>query len=259
MPLTFAHPVAVLPLKRSALPLSALVVGAVAPDLEFLFHLKAQSDIGHSLPGLFVFCMPVGLVFLWLLHRVWKRSAAALLGIGGNDGTSSFAAPFAFWPLGRLALLCAAVLIGSLTHVGWDSFTHWSGWIVQRVPTLRAQVFDTSIGPIRVYKILQHGSTAIGLTVLAWMALRDRGWIKRISGTSWGILAIMACTSIAAGIAIAFLRTGSPVDFPAARRLTSTSVVAISAVILAEVTLASIVWRLGKKPLFERQPPISTD
>ena len=42
MPLTIAHPAAVLPFRHSRLPISALVIGSLAPDFEYFLHLHAN-------------------------------------------------------------------------------------------------------------------------------------------------------------------------------------------------------------------------
>src|SRR5262245_66554750 len=78
MPFTLAHPAAVIPLKRY-LPLSALVVGSLSPDLEYLVRLRAVSHLSHTLTGLFSFCLPVGLVLLWLFHRFVKQPLTLLM------------------------------------------------------------------------------------------------------------------------------------------------------------------------------------
>ena len=39
MPITFAHPAAVLPLARTGLPLTALAIGSMVPDLPMFVRL----------------------------------------------------------------------------------------------------------------------------------------------------------------------------------------------------------------------------
>ncbi|MEI8352809.1 MAG: DUF4184 family protein, partial [bacterium] len=46
--------------------------------------------------------------------------------------------PFPFLPFNRLAILGTAVLVGALTHLLWDSFTHQDGWWVQQSAVLSA-------------------------------------------------------------------------------------------------------------------------
>lgn len=240
MPLTFAHPVAVLPLRRCGLPLSALVVGSVAPDLEYLLHLAPRGDVGHTMAGLPLFCLPAGLLVLWVFHRIWKRPLQAL--VAGAAPASREPGPFAFWPLGRFALLIAAVLIGALTHLAWDSFTHPHGWMVQQVPALAAPILETHWGAVPLYKGLQHGSTAFGLSVLAVMAWRQRAAMRHVSRAGWGVLALLCVTSAGIGGGIAWLRAAPLSDLHAVQRMMGIWVVAFSAAVVALVTLLSLAW-----------------
>ena len=162
MPLTLAHPVAVLPLKRCGLPLSALVVGSISPDLEYLLHLAPVGGIGHTPAGLLVFCLPAGLSALWIVHRIWERPMRSMFSPAAQDSAGPRYKLFAFWPISRLGLVCLAILIGAITHLLWDSFTHKHGWMVQQFPLLSRPILRTHWGDAPVYKILQHGSTLLG-------------------------------------------------------------------------------------------------
>jgi len=154
MPLTFAHPAAVMPLRRSGLPLSALIVGSIAPDLEYLMHLSPHSVISHTIIGLFIFCIPMGLITLWIFHQVWKQPLLAL--IAKDQGHPP--APFTFWPLSRLSILATAFFIGALTHVVWDSFTHQYGWMIQQIPALSTPIFQTRWGEVPQVRSMLMGN-----------------------------------------------------------------------------------------------------
>ena len=219
MPLTFAHPAAVLPFRRCGLPFSGLVVGSIAPDLEYVLHLAPRSEVSHTALGLLVFCVPAGMIGLWLFHRVWVRPMADLLGSSPHDRMGCGAPAFAFWPVRRFAVLCAAIVVGSMTHVAWDSFTHQHGWLVQNVPSLSRLVLETKWGPIPLYKMLQHGSSAVGLAVLAGVVLHDRTWARCVSNSGWKVLAAMLGSSVAIGFAVALMKSGWPSDFRAVQHL----------------------------------------
>jgi hypothetical protein len=82
MPFTLAHPAAAVPLARSSterFALSALVVGSMAPDFEYPLRWRAEGHLGHTFPGLIVFCLPLGLVALALFHGLVKRPVVLLL------------------------------------------------------------------------------------------------------------------------------------------------------------------------------------
>jgi hypothetical protein len=79
MPFTLAHPAAVVHLARGRLPFSGLVIGSMAPDFEYVLRGRAVGEIGHTLPGLFVFCIPVGLASYACFQYLVKPAAIALL------------------------------------------------------------------------------------------------------------------------------------------------------------------------------------
>src|SRR5215207_10670216 len=67
--------------------------------------------------------------------------------------------------LGGTVVLVSGV-VGILTHLAWDSFTH-DGWLTDAWPALTALA-----GPLPVYKWLQHASTVAGLMALGvWIAV----------------------------------------------------------------------------------------
>ena len=52
--------------RRGVLP-TALVVGACAPDLSYVYAMRKLGDYAHEFPGFILFCVPVGLaVLVWL-------------------------------------------------------------------------------------------------------------------------------------------------------------------------------------------------
>jgi Domain of unknown function (DUF4184) len=154
MPLTFAHPAAALPLARLRLPLSALVVGSMAPDLVYFLRLAPRGHFGHTLPGLFLFCLPAGLALLWTFHHVLK---GPLLDLAPDAARRRLAAGQGASPFGRPVALVVAVGLGAVTHDVWDAFTHAGGWAVAALPALRQPVAPFGLGPVPVYKLLQHG------------------------------------------------------------------------------------------------------
>ena len=168
MPFTVSHAAAAAPLwrlSRGRLVVSALVAGAMAPDFEYLVHLSTRRTIGHTLPGLFVLCLPLSLAALWAWHRLVAPAWAPLAGRP--------AARFSFWPPSRLAAVAASILVGSLSHLAWDAFTHEGGLVVRHVGVLAGTVPGTGLP---VYGLLQHASTVGGAVFLAFWAHRALGW-----------------------------------------------------------------------------------
>lgn len=172
MPLTPSHAAAALPLRLvlPGLPLSALVIGTLSPDFEYLLRLAPRSSISHTPGGLFVFCLPAGL-FAWLIFSLLVRPAVLSLLPDGLASTLEAVSPGKGTQ--RLVLAAVAVLLGAATHVIWDGFTHATGWAVVALPALSRPI--GSLGP-PLFKVAQHASTLIGATILlVWMVV----WVRR--------------------------------------------------------------------------------
>jgi hypothetical protein len=76
MPFTFSHPAIVLPLENisgKTLSLTGLVIGSITPDFEYFIRMKIQSNYSHSLPGLFWFDLPLGLLLTFIYHFIVRN------------------------------------------------------------------------------------------------------------------------------------------------------------------------------------------
>jgi hypothetical protein len=178
MPFTPSHVAAVLPFTRGRAFPAALVIGSMAPDLFFYVPLPIPRDFTHSWAGVFTVDLVFG-VLLFLLWRVVFREPVTdflPLRIRRRLATVSWRrlrAPgesrvrFA-------SLLVGSLLIGTMTHIAWDSFTHL-GWPVIVLPALQAQ-----LGPLPLYTWLQYASSLVGAIVVAVWAIR---WLRRAEPT----------------------------------------------------------------------------
>ncbi|MBV9959216.1 MAG: DUF4184 family protein [Acidobacteria bacterium] len=175
MPVTFAHPAAVVPLRR-LLPLSALIVGSLTPDFEYPLRLAAVSRFSHTGPGILYFCVPVGFCCLWIFHRLIKRPVVLLLPSALRERLATLSMRFDFWPAPRLLLILAALAVGALSHIIWDAFTHEYGFVVESWPVLQATVFAFAGHELKLYKLLQYGSSLLGLLLLCYFVLR---WMQQ--------------------------------------------------------------------------------
>lgn len=178
MPWTFAHPAAVLPLRRfcpGLLNFTALLVGSTTPDIGYYLLLPNLGPFTHSLAGSVLACLPVGLVLLAVLALL-RKPLWFVLPQPHRDALAPLAlSPLSFQPS---ALLTAAVslVLGAWTHIAWDSFTHRNGWMVSLLPSLR-KIYWVGGTVYPGYYLLQQLSTLVGAVVLAvayWLWLRGR-------------------------------------------------------------------------------------
>lgn len=168
MPWTFAHPAAILPLRSLCprwLSLPALILGAISPDLGYHLALFDWARFCHTPLGIVSGCLPLGLLLLALLTR-WHRPLTVLLPaphrqlLRAELQPTAHAAPW-------LAVAVWSLLLGTATHVVWDAFTHAGRWGVLLLPGLNEPLFSAVGRQFRVYNLLQHLSTAVGLAALA--------------------------------------------------------------------------------------------
>src|SRR5690242_13826035 len=142
MPWTFAHPAAILPLRRR-LPLAALVVGSICPDIGYYLGLYPLATLAHSGPGLLLACLPMGAVALLLLQLL-RGPLVELLPQPHRGALQALVHGGGMAPVGlrRFMLQGAGLLVGAATHNAWDAFTHASGSMVQWLDALRAPVLE---------------------------------------------------------------------------------------------------------------------
>ena len=159
MPVTLAHPAAVLPLRGLGLPLSALVIGSMAPDLPVLLQTWGLYAFSHSAAGIVTLDLALSLLLLafWdLLGRdALVDTAPALV----RDRLPVRAR------IGRRGWLLAPLgaVVGSVTHTLWDAFTHEGRWGVRHVAWL-----EETHGALPGQQWAQFASGILGMLVVGW-------------------------------------------------------------------------------------------
>jgi hypothetical protein len=171
MPFPLAHPAAVLPLRRycpQRLNLAALVIGSVTPDASYCLGEKTAGTFGHSVLGSVAFCLPVGLVLLALFYGL-RTPVVRLLPTPYQQALL----PLCRRPLGSLWVMVISLLIGTWTHLLWDSFTHKDGWCVEHLPVLQCVVVSWGNRTARVCHLLWYGCSFAGMI---WLFLAFEKW-----------------------------------------------------------------------------------
>ncbi len=176
MPLTFSHPAAVLPLfgLRKLVSPSALIIGSMMPDLTYFIPGLPEGALTHSVRGLFVFCLPAGLAIYLLFHLLMKHPLIALLPPAFEQRLVPHETTRIDLTLHALLIVCISLVVGAVTHIAWDSFTHEWGWPVLHSQWLRTTILVFRGTPIFGYRVLQYISSVFGLVVMAWWIYRWR-------------------------------------------------------------------------------------
>ncbi|GLZ30935.1 hypothetical protein Lesp02_31240 [Lentzea sp. NBRC 105346] len=193
VPFTFAHPAAVLPLRRY-LWLPGLVVGSVVPDVAYYLPVPGGADAGHSVAGLVGIDLLLGIVLL-VIGQLVVAPLLALLSEGWRARVSPVD-PVARFPVRRAIV---ALIVGAATHLVWDAVTHTDGAAVRSWPLLRESV----VGPHRLYNVIGYVSSLGGLLLLGAVVLRWYRRAPREHGAHWRALSRKSRSWVLGGVAAA--------------------------------------------------------
>jgi hypothetical protein len=139
-----------------------LVLGTMAPDLAFILRLDTDAIAAHTFAGQLSVTLPLALALHWIGTSIVFPWLMPHLPAGGpfylNHVTRSRPARS---PL-EWARVAFSALVGGLTHVGLDGFTHGNhvGWACHYLPTLAQPVLPLG-HPVPLYRVLQ-----VSLTIL---------------------------------------------------------------------------------------------
>jgi hypothetical protein len=230
VPFTPAHPAAVLPLIRRPLVASGLVAGAVAPDLLYVdpiyrfatqeIHGNLTLTLTHKFTSALWLDPLIAVILLAVFYLVLERPLRALAPTALAARLPARARPALLWTL-------VSVVVGALTHVLWDSFTHGDGYFVRRLPDFfRAEVTATW----DVNRVLQYASTVGGCLVLAVWLYR---WFRRTTPSSvptdlvpsWARYAVLAGVLLFGAAGAAVQLSGAELAGETAVRLVLTGLV----------------------------------
>lgn len=165
MPFTFSHPAVILPLQRFLgrwFSLTGLVMGSLVPDFEYFIRMKSLSLYSHTLKGLLWLDLPLGLLLCFLFHNLVRNPLFSHLPHFLNCRLSNFKRfNWNSYFLKNWFIVIISVLIGALSHIYWDQFTHENGYILEEYNLIdkNVPVADSSI---EEYEILQGLSSFIG-------------------------------------------------------------------------------------------------
>jgi hypothetical protein len=202
MPFTLSHAAAALPFRRTRLIMSALVFGSFAPDFEYFLWLRPHGHFGHTLPGLFLFDLPAALVCLLLFHRYAREPLTACLPAHLQERLLS-GPRFSIQSVSNFALVCISILVGSVTHMLWDSFTHSDYWLGQHWQFLRTNVDVSVFGPRPWAAVFQYISSFAGLLIIVlwfvhWYQGTPAVHLQKDQRTSHRDRIAIACTFLVA-------------------------------------------------------------
>ena len=195
--------------------MTGLVVGSLTPDFEYFLRMRIAGHFSHTLPGIWIFDLPIGVLLAFVFHNIVRDNLIDNL---PPPLASRFSVFTTFnwnkhfktaWPV-----VVVSIVIGAASHIFWDGFTHRDGYFVQKIPAL-AGVVDLLSTEVEIFRVLQHLSTLVGFIVIGVAIFQlpvSRGINSNIPSKYWGTI-----TAIALAVLVIRLATGlnyrSPGDF----------------------------------------------
>lgn len=181
MPFTVSHAAVVLPvqglLRRWHL-LSAAVIGSMAPDFGLVLPpgLALPRGQTHGIAALFTFCLPVGLAAWWLFQLLIKPGVQQVLPDRwyvhfSQRHPSQSIRNWRCW-LGA----ALAIVLGAITHLVLDGFTHENGRGTLLIPVLDTRVVQVLGHAMPAWRFMQYLLSVIGLLLLGWALCR--WWLR---------------------------------------------------------------------------------
>jgi hypothetical protein len=250
MPFTLSHPAIVLPLAIKKLRLSAtgLIIGSITPDFEYFIRMRDWSRYSHTWSGFFWFDFPVGIILCFIYHLLVRNSFFDNLPFFLKQKVIVYKEfNWIEYFIKNWIIVCVSVLIGVLSHILWDAFTHESQLIVQKDPELSELM---KVGGINLagYRFLQLASSLAGLVVIiiAFFSLKKHPCPqKKIDYRYWVIVLLII-------FIVMFMRLIKGLHYDFLRRIV---IAAISSIILALILTPMILtqWRLYDAEFSEKK------
>jgi len=177
MPFTISHAGAVLPfgrfLRRWRIA-SATVIGSMVPDFGLFWPGRLPRVETHRASALLTFSLPVGLIAFWVFQKLLKTPLIELLPDGAYALARPWAAPARITDARQWVLAASGILVGAVTHLVLDGFTHSDGRGVRLLPVLDDAVVKIHGHGIFGYVAMQQAFSIVGLAIVVlflWHAL----------------------------------------------------------------------------------------
>ncbi len=149
------------------------------PDFEYFLRLEPKSVHSHTLEGVFYFDLPLGILIAFLFHNLVKNSLFEnlplflknrLYGFKDFHWNSYFKKHY--------LVVVFSLILGVFSHVFWDTFTHNTGFFVEKLSVLQS-TFTVMNFEIPVFKFLQHSSTLLGaFFIFLWIKSLPKKEVK---------------------------------------------------------------------------------
>jgi len=199
MPFTLSHAVLAPPisyLTGHRLPVAALAIGSMVPDLHRLFT-HTNSNITHLWSSLIHPDLWIGLAFCTVWYLIYRPVIYRFIGIQHDLKIHNILSALKF-----ILVMCLALIIGTATHLIWDGLTHvdFRTFAFHEVLAQHFQLFGQSYP---LHRILQIGTSVIVLPFMLWMSVHyyktHQQYLAvsvKIKSFAWGLLLFSIFTGL---------------------------------------------------------------
>lgn len=169
MPFTVTHTLAVAPIaaRWPMFPAAALFIGAMIPDWGLFVPVGPGYTLMHTWPGVLLACVPLGLILLMLFRTLVRRAMVELTPTDMQIRLTKFKVWQTRFTGKEILAATIALAIGAASHLIWDAFTHHGRWGVELLPFMSTVLIEIDGSQVQAFKLFQHGSSVIGLPLLA--------------------------------------------------------------------------------------------
>lgn len=168
MPFTLAHPAVVIFSKNKNFNLLGLILGSMAPDFIYFLLFNPSSNLGHTLSGFVILNLPICFLLNYLILKFIKNPFIINLPSKiCNYYTYLINYNFNFKSTKDIFIFTYSCIVGMLTHIIWDAFTHKTGYFVVNINLLKESIHILGY-QVPFFKLLQHGSTLLGFFVILY-------------------------------------------------------------------------------------------
>ncbi len=201
MPFTFSHPAIILPLRylpKSWFSLTALIIGSLTPDFEYFLRMKVKSNYSHTLGGIFWFDLPLAILLTFIFNNIIRNLLFQNLPEVIKNRVLIFTEfDWNIYFKRNWFIILISLLIGIISHIFWDAFTHKHGYFVNEITALKntIRIFGTEIP---FWKIAQHGSTFLGsfIIITAFLSLPKDYSFKAIPNNIYWTTIILFASAV---------------------------------------------------------------
>lgn len=140
MPFTFSHPAIVLPLyylPKKTRSITGLVIGSMSPDFEKFLRMSSHDGFSHTWPAIFYFNLPLTILLSFAFHQMVRNPLIDNLPLFLKKRLQPYEKlNWLSYFKEHYLIIILSILVGVVSHLTWDSFTHPGGRLTKIFPIL---------------------------------------------------------------------------------------------------------------------------